>query len=77
VLMSAEDHLRTVLMLLQHNVLPMFSLYSLLRPAAEADVRVAHLLDPAIDETQRLARGLKRAVRESDCPALLAQTRPG
>jgi hypothetical protein len=36
----------------------MFSLYSLLRPAAEADVRLAYLLDRDISERQRLARGL-------------------
>ena len=57
-LASSEDHLGTILMLVQLNVLPMFSLFSLLRPAAEADVRMAYLLDPAIDERLRLARGL-------------------
>lgn len=57
-LAASEDHLRTVLILLQNNVLPMFSPFSLLRPAAEADVRIAYLVDPAIDEMQRLARGL-------------------
>jgi len=57
-LTSAEDHLRTVLMIVQGNVLPIFSLFSLLRPAAEADARIAYVLDPAIDETRRLARGL-------------------
>jgi hypothetical protein len=36
----------------------MFSLYSLLRPAAEADVRMAYLLDGNINNQQRLARGL-------------------
>lgn len=56
--MSAEDHLRTVLAILQNNLLPMFSLYSLLRPAAEADVRMAYLLDEQITETERLGRGL-------------------
>lgn len=56
--MSSEDHLRTILMILQSNLLPMFSLYSLLRPAAEADVRMAFLLDRDINEQQRLARGL-------------------
>jgi hypothetical protein len=57
-LASAEDHLMTVLMILKSNVLPMFSPFSLLRPAAEADVRIAYLVDPEIDEMQRLARGL-------------------
>src|SRR5438094_9397675 len=56
--MSSEDHLRTILMILQSNLLPMFSLYSLLRPAAEADVRMAFLLDRDINERERLARGL-------------------
>lgn len=56
--MSSEDHLRTVLMILQNNLLPMFSLYSLLRPPAEADVRMAFLLDRDINETVRLGRGL-------------------
>jgi hypothetical protein len=56
--LTSEDHLRTVLTILQSNLLPMFSPYSLLRPAAEADVRMAYLLDRDINERQRLARGL-------------------
>jgi len=56
--LSSEDHLRTVLGILQQNLLPMFSLYSLLRPAAEADVLIAYLLDADITERQRLGRGL-------------------
>lgn len=56
--MSSEDHLRTVLAILHSNLLPMFSMYSLLRPAAEADVRMAYLLDPDITERERLGRGL-------------------
>jgi hypothetical protein len=57
-LYSVEDHLRTVLALLETQTLPTFALYSLLRPAAEAAVRMAYLLEAGIDETQRLARGL-------------------
>ena len=57
-ILSAEDHLQTILLVLKGNVLPMYSLYTLLRPAAEASVRIASLLDPAIDETLRLGRGL-------------------
>jgi hypothetical protein len=57
-LMSAEDHLRTILMTTRNSPLPMFALFTLLRPAAEADARMAFLLDPAIADTQRLARGL-------------------
>lgn len=56
--MVSEDHLRTILMILRKNVLPMFSVYSLLRPPAEADVRVLFLLDAHISERERLARGL-------------------
>src|SRR3989442_3661503 len=56
--MASEDHLRTVLMTLQSNLLPMFSPYSRLRPAAEADVRMAYRLDASINERDRLARGL-------------------
>lgn len=56
--MVSEDHFRTILMILQNSVLPMFSVYSLLRPPAEADVRVLFLLDAQIDERERLARGL-------------------
>jgi hypothetical protein len=57
-LYSVEDHLRTVLAVLETQILPTFALYSLLRPAAEAAVRMAYLLEARIDETQRLARGL-------------------
>jgi len=56
--MASEDHFRTVLTILQSNLLPMFSPYSLLRPAAEADVRMAFLLEANITERDRLARGL-------------------
>jgi len=56
--MVSEDHFRTILMILQNNLLPMFSVYSLLRPPAEADVRTLFLLDAQVNERERLARGL-------------------
>jgi hypothetical protein len=78
-LYSAEDHLRTILLILERRKLPTFGLYSLLRPAAEAVVRCAYLLDRTVDETRRLGRGLNmrlenlveqnKVVRD---PALLA-----
>jgi hypothetical protein len=55
---SCEDHLRTVLIVLKTGPLPSFGLYTLLRAAADAAVRAKHLLDPAISEQARLARGM-------------------
>jgi hypothetical protein len=55
---AAEDHLTTILLILKVGPLPGFSLYTLLRPAIEAEVRCRHLLDPNIDERLRLSRGL-------------------
>lgn len=55
---SAEDHLRTMLMLFEGTLLPTYSLYTLLRTAGEAIVRCAYLLDPNLTERERLARGL-------------------
>jgi hypothetical protein len=57
-LYSAEDHLRTMFMIFEGTQLPTYSLYTLLRAAAEAIVRCAYLLDPGLTEPQRLARGL-------------------
>ncbi len=57
-LFSAEDHLRMIQIVLKEGPLPAFSLFTLLRAAADAIVRCRHLLDPTITETQRLARGL-------------------
>lgn len=57
-LYSAEDHLRTILTVLRSGTLPTYGLYTLLRAAAIAIVRCAYLLDPAIDERMRMARGL-------------------
>jgi hypothetical protein len=58
-LVSAEDHLRSVLILLAPDVLlSPFSLFTLIRGAAVATVHARHLLDPTIDESARLERGL-------------------
>jgi hypothetical protein len=57
-LFSAEDHLRMLQIVVKEGPLPAFSLFTILRAAAEAIVRCRHLLDPTITETQRLARGL-------------------
>ena len=57
-LFSGEDHLRTILAILKTGPLPCFALLTLIRAAAEADVRCRYLLEPSITETQRLARGL-------------------
>ena len=57
-LYSAEDHLRAILWLFEGGQLPTYSLYTLLRAAAEAVVKCAYLLDPDIDEKARLARAL-------------------
>lgn len=58
-LVSAEDHLRSVLNLLAPEIiLPQFSLFTLIRGAAVATVHARHLLDPTIDERIRLERGL-------------------
>jgi hypothetical protein len=55
---SAEDHLRTLLLIMKTGPLPGFALYTLLRPAAEAALRCRHLVDPGLTDTQRLARGM-------------------
>ena len=57
-LVAAADHLRTIVDLVKQGRLPQFALYTLLRSAGEAAVRARHLLDPMLDERQRLARGL-------------------
>jgi hypothetical protein len=58
-LVSAEDHLRSILTLLApDSLLPQFSLFTLIRGAAVATIHARHLLDPAIDEGTRLSRGL-------------------
>jgi hypothetical protein len=57
-LYSAEDHLRTIQVLLESPQVPTYSLYTLARAAGEAIVRCAYLLDPAINERGRMARGL-------------------
>lgn len=57
-LYAAEDHLRTILMIIRSGTIPSYAPYTLLRPAAEAEVRARHLLDLGISETDRLGRGL-------------------
>lgn len=58
-LISAEDHLRTILSLLTGSIpLPSFSLFTLVRGASIPTVHASYLLDPRIDETARLARAL-------------------
>jgi hypothetical protein len=57
-LFASEDHLQTVLLVLKKGPLPSYALFTLLRTAAEAEVRCKHLLDPKISEKLRLARGL-------------------
>lgn len=57
-LYAAEDHLRTILMIIRSGIIPSYAPYTLLRPAAEAEVRARHLLDLGISETDRLGRGL-------------------
>jgi hypothetical protein len=55
---ACEDHLRTALIVFKTGPLPCFALYTLVRAAADAVVRAKHLLDPAISEPARLARGM-------------------
>ncbi len=58
-LVSGEDHFRTVLnLLIGPAPLPSFSMFTLIRGGAVATVHARYLLDPAIDETVRLGRGL-------------------
>ena len=57
-LYAAEDHLRTILMIIRSGTIPSYAPSTLLRPAAEAEVRARHLLDLGISEADRLGRGL-------------------
>lgn len=54
---AGDDHLNTILQVLETGTVPTYALYSLLRPAAEAAALISYLLEPA-DETTRLARAL-------------------
>jgi hypothetical protein len=65
-LYASEDHLRTVLMVMEKGPIPSYALFTLLRTAAEAEVRCKHLLDPAIDERLRLARALNERLDNLD-----------
>jgi hypothetical protein len=56
---AAEDHFGTVLTVLTASgALPRFSLFTLVRGAAVPTMHARYLLEPAIDETARLGRGL-------------------
>lgn len=58
-IVSAEDHLRSILTLLgPESMLPSFSMFTLIRGAAVATIHARHLLDPTIDEVTRLGRAL-------------------
>jgi hypothetical protein len=57
-LFAAGDHLRTVVAVADTGTVPSFALFTLLRSAAEAAVRVRHLLEPQVDDPARLARSL-------------------
>jgi hypothetical protein len=58
-LVAAEDHLRTVLTVIKaERPLPQYSVFTLVRGAALAIVHARYLLDPTIDETARMGRGL-------------------
>jgi hypothetical protein len=65
-LYASEDHLRTVLLVMEKGPLPSYALFTLLRTAAEAEVRCKHLLDPTISEKLRLARGLNERLDNLD-----------
>jgi hypothetical protein len=66
VMASADDHLRTIRMIAKTGPLPMYALYTLLRAAAEAIVRVRHMVDLEITELQRLARGMNERLDNLD-----------
>jgi len=55
---AAEDHLRTILLIMKTGPLPGFALYTLLRPPAEAALRCRDVVIPGLTDTQRLARGM-------------------
>jgi hypothetical protein len=67
----AEDHLRTILWVVERGVLPGFSLYTLMRSATEALARAWYLLSPPT-VVERRARALN--VREDN---LLEQAKVG
>jgi hypothetical protein len=63
---AAEDHLGAILSIIKSRRLPSYALYSLLRPAAEAEVRAKHLLDPSMSESERLGRGMNERLDNID-----------
>lgn len=54
---NVHDHVESLLQIISGGSLPLFSHFSLARPAQEAAAYVAYLLDPAIDFEQRILRG--------------------
>jgi hypothetical protein len=63
---SAEDHLRTSVIVLRHGPLPGFALYTLLRAAAEALARAAYLLELPLTLPVRLGRTLNERLDNLD-----------
>jgi hypothetical protein len=63
---SAEDHLRTMLIVIKHGPLPGFALFTLARAAADAAVRAAYLLDVSLTPTDRLGRTLNERLDNLD-----------
>lgn len=57
-LSAAGDHFITVANVFAGIPIPRYSLFSVVRSALENDARACWLLDPAIDDTHRLARTL-------------------
>jgi len=65
-LYASEDHLRTIVLVIEKGPLPSYALFTLLRTAAEAEVRCMHLLDSTITEKLRLARALNERLDNLD-----------
>jgi hypothetical protein len=65
---SAESHLHGLLSIITNTgrPIPNFAPFTLLRAAADADVRARHLLAPGISETDRLARALNERLDNLD-----------
>jgi hypothetical protein len=77
-ILACKDHLRTALLVFITGPLPSFALYTLLRAAGDAVVRAKHLLDPAISEQTRLARGMnERLDNINQLFKVMAAPRPG
>ena len=63
---SAEDHLRTMLIVMNKGPLPGYALYTLARAAAEALVRAAYLLEVRLAPSERLGRTLNERLDNLD-----------